>query len=330
MKRFYQIVLVIGLVVLGFTFSPSARAELPTCTADVTTGTKITAALYAKDPCGGGTSATSPVPKGCAFNLNITVKNETANCALGSGTTTFDISSNLTYLSGRGGNRVFNPWFNSTADGPASINVTWTGGNTMTTAVTFAVGTGTGPNPSSSSIPGDPAEDTKICSYKDSKGAVICVGNRGELDCNAITECKPNKCTRIEADTCPSGLSASATLIPGPNTPPSDLGALIEWVFNTSLRVVGIAVFVMAVYGGFLMVLAGGMPQMHAKGREAMTNAFLGALLLLAAYVILNTINPDFVREKGSLPPLPTPSGARSSPTPASSPSPSPSSSPAQ
>ncbi|MEK7582740.1 MAG: hypothetical protein AAB452_02680 [Patescibacteria group bacterium] len=89
--------------------------------------------------------------------------------------------------------------------------------------------------------------------------------------------------------------------------PPADnLGKLIENVFNFSLMIVGIAVFIMAVYGGFLMVLAGGFPEMNSRGRGIITQAFMGAILLLAAYVILNTINPDFVEQRSALPALPT------------------------
>ena len=92
---------------------------------------------------------------------------------------------------------------------------------------------------------------------------------------------------------------------------PTDLGALIEQIFTWSLGVLGISVFVMFFYSGFLWLTAAGNTARIGEARNHMTNAVFGAILLLSSYLILYTINPDFVRNTVNLPGLGTkkPSG---------------------
>lgn len=54
-----------------------------------------------------------------------------------------------------------------------------------------------------------------------------------------------------------------------------------------------------------MYLTAAGLPIQVGNAKTMMMNAVMGAALLLAAYVILNTVNPDFVRQSGSLPGLP-------------------------
>ncbi|MFH1654581.1 MAG: hypothetical protein ABIE74_11095 [Pseudomonadota bacterium] len=85
---------------------------------------------------------------------------------------------------------------------------------------------------------------------------------------------------------------------------PTDLGQLIQQIFTWSLAVLGIAVFVMFFYAGFLWLTAAGNTARVGEARSRMTNAILGAILLLSSYLILNTINPDFVENTFNLPGL--------------------------
>ena len=85
---------------------------------------------------------------------------------------------------------------------------------------------------------------------------------------------------------------------------PTDLGDLIQKIFGWSLSVLGIAVFVMVFYAGFLWLTAAGNTSRIGEARSRITNAVFGAVLLLSSYLILYTINPDFVKCTFNLPGL--------------------------
>lgn len=92
---------------------------------------------------------------------------------------------------------------------------------------------------------------------------------------------------------------------------PSDLGALIQEIFKWSLMVLGIAVFVMMFFAGFIMLTAAGNTAKWNDAKSKMTNALFGAILLLSAYLILYTINPDFVKNTFNLPGLKDPPSSK-------------------
>lgn len=83
---------------------------------------------------------------------------------------------------------------------------------------------------------------------------------------------------------------------------PTDLGSLIEQIFTWSLGILGISVFVMFFYGGFLYLTAAGNTSKAGEARSRMMNAVFGAILLVSSYIVLNTINPDFVKTTLNLP----------------------------
>ncbi len=87
---------------------------------------------------------------------------------------------------------------------------------------------------------------------------------------------------------------------------PTDLGQLIQQIFIWSLGILGISVFVMFFYSGFLWLTAAGNTAKIGEARTHMTNAVFGAILLLSSYLILYTINPDFVKNTVNLPGLGT------------------------
>ncbi|KKS25230.1 MAG: hypothetical protein A2736_00185 [Candidatus Yanofskybacteria bacterium RIFCSPHIGHO2_01_FULL_41_27] len=80
------------------------------------------------------------------------------------------------------------------------------------------------------------------------------------------------------------------------------LGELITFIFAWSLRLLGITVFVMIFYAGVLWMTAAGNTGQVGEAKKRMTNAVLGAILLLSAYLILYTVNPDLVGGTWTLP----------------------------
>ncbi len=103
---------------------------------------------------------------------------------------------------------------------------------------------------------------------------------------------------------------------------PTNLGQLIQQIFTWSLSILGISIFVMFFYSGFLWLTAAGNTSRIGEARTHMTNAVFGAILLLSAYLILYTINPDFVKNTVNLPGLGTTSPPTSSNPPGTPPSP--------
>ena len=106
-----------------------------------------------------------------------------------------------------------------------------------------------------------------------------------------------------------------AVAIPGID-PNQNFGELISKIYNLAIAVVGLAVFVQFLLAGFSYLMSAGNVATAENAKSKMTNAILGAVLLLSAYLILNVINPDLVRTnlfnlediktKISSPPAPT------------------------
>lgn len=111
------------------------------------------------------------------------------------------------------------------------------------------------------------------------------------------------------------GVSAQAAPLSAPTTQ-STFQDLISSAFNYSIILVGIAVFIMIMWGGFLWLTSAANPSNISRAKGIIFNAILGAILLVSAYVILYTINPELVGGTFTLPgigtlapaPLPPPS----------------------
>jgi hypothetical protein len=274
---------------------------------------------YAADP---GCSGTVSAP-GCGIVLDVTPRD-------GSNTPTNTHGGVVWTCTGftignTTGDRCFHPRGTYTGTGLATCTVRADNG----VSYTFSFGSGA-PTTTTSSTPrpADVSENDTLCAYKErntsNQEIQICVNDTSgftQTQCDANATCRgKNGCTvtpRVDCDN-PMGNVVSFTIN---DLPPGDLGAFIKKIFDFSLSIVGLTVFVMVIYGGFLMLLAGGLPSMNSQGKQYITNAFFGALLLFAAYVILNTINPNLVSQKGALPPLPS---AQSLPTPRPTPPPTP------
>jgi hypothetical protein len=58
----------------------------------------------------------------------------------------------------------------------------------------------------------------------------------------------------------------------------------------------GILAFGMIVYGAVKYTMSGGNPSGQSEAKDAITQALLGLLLLMGAFIVLNLINPELTR----------------------------------
>ena len=97
------------------------------------------------------------------------------------------------------------------------------------------------------------------------------------------------------------GLVASAqvkinTNIPGVLVADTNPCSTIFNFYKYALMFSGVLAFAAIVYGGVKYTIAAGNPSGQSEGKEWVKGALLGLLLLVAAYVVLNTINPDITK----------------------------------
>ena len=74
-----------------------------------------------------------------------------------------------------------------------------------------------------------------------------------------------------------------------------DLGQFIGDVYTFAITIVAVLVFVVFLWAGWLYLTAAGNAANVGKAKTMMTNAIVGAIILLSAYLILYVINPDLV-----------------------------------
>ena len=77
-------------------------------------------------------------------------------------------------------------------------------------------------------------------------------------------------------------------------TPTGELTDYIRYIYLFGLSLVGIAALGTLVYGGFMYMLSGTVTSKD-EAKKYIWGAISGLVLALAAYLILNTINPDLV-----------------------------------
>lgn len=98
-----------------------------------------------------------------------------------------------------------------------------------------------------------------------------------------------------------NSLATEPSPITNPQNPPiptdglRDLGGLLEIFFAWALRLLGLSVMGVFMYSGIQMFFARGNMATFNAAKERMYDAGIGALILLSAYLILYTINPDLV-----------------------------------
>ncbi len=83
--------------------------------------------------------------------------------------------------------------------------------------------------------------------------------------------------------------------LPGAPSPYEGPAQFVKYVYIFALGLAGILAFGMIAFAGLEWTLSGGNESWKADAKDRIQNAIFGLLLLLAAYVIFNTINPDLV-----------------------------------
>lgn len=73
------------------------------------------------------------------------------------------------------------------------------------------------------------------------------------------------------------------------------LPTYVKYIFNFSLGIAGLIVFIVLVYGGFRYLTSAGNPTKMGDARDQIFAAFLGLAVLVGSYLILTTINPQLV-----------------------------------
>lgn len=91
--------------------------------------------------------------------------------------------------------------------------------------------------------------------------------------------------------------AASSTV--GTSSPPFSApapGEIVKNIYNFALMLGGILAFGMIVYGAVKYTMSGGNPSGQSDARDIITQALLGLLLLMGAFIVLNLINPSLTR----------------------------------
>jgi len=83
-----------------------------------------------------------------------------------------------------------------------------------------------------------------------------------------------------------------------------ELNEIVAWFYYFVITIAGIAVFAMLVWGGFTWLTSAGDPGKITDAKDRIYSAFLGLLLILASFLIMQTINPELTAL--NLPELPT------------------------
>jgi len=71
---------------------------------------------------------------------------------------------------------------------------------------------------------------------------------------------------------------------------PSDLGGIVNELVKYIFPAAGIALLIYIIIGGYQMMLSGGDPKNIAAGKEKITNAIIGFIIVFAAYWIAQAV----------------------------------------
>jgi len=76
-------------------------------------------------------------------------------------------------------------------------------------------------------------------------------------------------------------------------TPTTPLPKLVQYFYEWGIALGGLAAFIALIIGGFQYLTSMGEPARLAEAKDRIRSAFLGLILLLSSWLILNTINPQ-------------------------------------
>ena len=80
-----------------------------------------------------------------------------------------------------------------------------------------------------------------------------------------------------------------------PETIKTGLPQYAKYIFNLAVMIVGLILLAVFIWGGILYLTSAGNVAKLGEAKERMASAFFGVVLLLSAYIILTTINPQLV-----------------------------------
>jgi len=83
------------------------------------------------------------------------------------------------------------------------------------------------------------------------------------------------------------------TLAANKCTGDAKIGECVSQVYIWSLGAAGILALLMIVIGGYVTMTAAGNAERATRGKSYITSSLIGLALLIGAYLLLNTINPD-------------------------------------
>ncbi len=76
--------------------------------------------------------------------------------------------------------------------------------------------------------------------------------------------------------------------------PPEQIVSLYAlYIFNLAIWLTGVIALGVLIYAGFLYLISTGKPERIASARDKITGAFLGIMLLLSSYIVLQILNPQ-------------------------------------
>jgi len=81
--------------------------------------------------------------------------------------------------------------------------------------------------------------------------------------------------------------------IPNPTTVKSGLPSYVKYIFWFAVAIIGLIALGVFIYSGFEYLTSFGNPGKFSEAKDKMISAGLGIIILLAAYLIFNTINPE-------------------------------------
>lgn len=149
-------------------------------------------------------------------------------------------------------------------------------------------------------------------------GSLVCEDGKRQAECTSPSVWYANKqCSAIQAcirsatpttsTTSTTTTTSSEPLTFTPNVPipgfpmenvvvdESFLGRYINNFYIFFAGVAGIFAVVMMMWGGFHYIVSAGNPQKMNQGKEIISNAIIGLILVLTSYLLLKTINPNLV-----------------------------------
>jgi hypothetical protein len=75
----------------------------------------------------------------------------------------------------------------------------------------------------------------------------------------------------------------------------SSLPTCVNQIYKWSLGIGVLLALLMCVLGGYYYMISAGNAELASRGKEFITGALIGLVILFCAYLLLNQINPDLV-----------------------------------